>query len=189
MKEQEAVRAGYRAVPPAVAEQIRTGRQSLAILNNVVALADKLAKEGKFVKIAGLGGVIEGQILKYKTWAKDPDLSQWQAESTQLISVLRNLGDKGVRAIGAFEGATNLINSGAPYHAVKQFLEQLDNEVRSGAPLQAPQAYDNIPGPTSTGGETSEELPDPKPLAGRTIKDNQTGQHFRSDGNRWLPVR
>lgn len=174
MTEGEAVLNGYRAIDLPTFRQFPSFRQSMKILENISTTIDRLNKKDKLVQWKGDEGRLDYQIdalgqvvnLKWRKLARDPDLRLAQAQTSQMISAMRNLGDKGVRAIQAFEGAMGLMEAGAaPYSTIRDFLQMLDSEMREVVSEDVPQLLDRYPG--------ARNLPPPAPTDEELFQQSQ----------------
>lgn len=148
---EDAVGQGYFAIARPTAVALSAGSQSMQMLKNVADLIEKLRSKGKLINPGGaendvniLGDVVG---LKWKNIARDPDVRQLQQSTSQLVSLSRNLGDKGVRAMQAYQGLISLFEAGgADYTTMKAVLGNIDNELRASKPVEVPQAWEDLPG-------------------------------------------
>jgi hypothetical protein len=149
----EAKQRGGRPVSPKVASDVSAGQQGLVMLKNMADVVDRLQRNGKLQQATGLEALWDRANLRWMGYSADPDLAELQGYSSDLIIIARNLGEKGVRAIQAYEGMLSLIATGrAPYTAIKNYMKNnLDSALRAGVPKQVPNAYKAFPGARKMG--------------------------------------
>lgn len=142
-----AIKAGYEPVPLNVAKELQGGKYSFQIFSNMRAKAADLAQKGKLASVAAIYekaaqsspdyaaaqagdvGAIE-RLTKYVQYnigkfTKDPDILQWAGMESEMIIALRSMGDKGLRALGAFQGAMDVMKTGQ-YDAIDGYIRNLE---------------------------------------------------------------
>jgi hypothetical protein len=143
----DAIQGGYEPVKIATAKEIQGGKYSFQIFSNMRAKAADLAQKGKLAAVGGIyekaaqsspdyaaaragdPGAIE-RLSKYVQYnigrfTKDPDIAQWAGMESEMVIALRGMGDKGIRALGAFQGAMDVMKNGQ-YDAIDGYIRNLE---------------------------------------------------------------
>lgn len=168
----EAKALGGRPITTRTAENVSAGQQALVMLKNLADVVDRLQAQGKLLDAQGLEALWDRATKQWKGYSGDPDLAELQGYGSDLIIIARQLGEKGVRAIQAYEGMLGLFGTGrAPYSAIRNYLKtNLDQALRAGVPKQVPGAYDptKFPGATLMGAAGEAVPAHQGPITGKT---------------------
>jgi hypothetical protein len=148
-RESDAIKAGFSAHAKKDMADLRKTQQALNMLGNTADVFENLAAHGKMITASGSPRAIvqRGKILFQQHIMSDDDLRVAAAQESQIVPLMRALGDKGVRAAIAFSGAMELLKGGvASYDAVRRYLKQVDQELRSDLPATLNHALDDSRG-------------------------------------------
>jgi len=147
----EAVKAGYNMIDQKTAEALVTGQQAMVMLSNIKDTVKEMKDAGLFVTKSGLPGLFQQGTIAYKSHYGDPEtakrlLGNLEAQKGEMISLMRSLGEKGVRAMSGLLPAMDILNPSKGAPAIEQFLGNIESALRIVAERsKAPQAYDAVP--------------------------------------------
>lgn len=151
LTKEEAVKKGYFAITPKELDGVTTAQQAMTILENLKVTADEMKQRGLFVERKGPMGLVDQLKIGSKRYMGDPEtdkrlIGTWDSQKAQMVILLRQLGDKGVRALGAMSPAMDALNTNMGYHSVDAVLGQIESEARSlFAKSRTPNALDSTP--------------------------------------------
>ena len=148
MTMKQAADAGFK--PVGKVSTADTRRASMTLMDQLFDLIPKLDKKGYFAGGPGLAKTM---------WAKgqralepgDPDLVAWNAHAGTMVSLLRQLGDIGPRAISAYQSAIAVIDHPTTAAAAKQALENLRDAINSAKPAEKGKASEGTTYDPKTG--------------------------------------
>lgn len=124
----EASAAGFRPVGKISSADAR--RSTYTLIDQIEALIPKLEVKGFLASGPGSGELLRvrarrSQYLPGIGRAGDPDLVAWLAHAGTMVSIQRQLGDIGPRALAAYESAVDVIREPTSADGARQALENL----------------------------------------------------------------
>lgn len=133
----EAVEAGFK--PVGKASTADTRRASMALMDQLFDLIPKLEKKGFLSTGTGIASTTVAG-AKRTLEPGDPDLAAWKAHAGTMVSLLRQLGDIGPRAISAYQSAIAIVEHPTSAAAAKQALTNLRDAIKAGSTAQGQKA-------------------------------------------------
>jgi hypothetical protein len=147
----EAVQRGYFAITPKEYEGMNAAQQAMVILQNLRHTEEEMKKEHLFVEHSGVRSLSDQLSIGARRHFGDPETSKrllgtWDSQKAQMVILLRQLGDKGVRALGAMAPAMEALNTNMGSGSVEDVLGQIESEARSQAnKSRMPDAFNEVP--------------------------------------------
>lgn len=151
LTEGEAIRKGFFKITPKEYDALNTGQQAMLILENMKHTVEEMKKEHLFVERAGLGGLLQAGRIGVQKQMGDPEgskrlLTNFESQKAQMVILLRLLGEKGVRALGAMTPAMDALNPARGAPATESVLSNIESEIRVlGQNTRTPDAFSGTP--------------------------------------------
>ena len=151
LTESQAAKAGYFKITPREFETVNQSQQAFTILQNLKTTVDRMKTEHLFVESEGLSGLLQEGTIAYKRRLGNPKvekelLRNFESQKSQMVILLRQLGDKGVRALGAMAPAMDSLQPSAGAEAVESIMGNIESEIRAlGVKSRTPDAYSTMP--------------------------------------------